>query len=76
MNNTRRKQLQAIQEELRNLYERLNSLCDEEQEAFDNMPEPLQGSARGEKSQEAISTIESVRDQVSDAADEIDEILE
>lgn len=39
-------------------------------------PEPFQDSERGEKMQSAISTLESVRDQVSEAADEIGEIWE
>lgn len=76
MNNTRRKQLQRIQGELRDIYERLDILCDEEQEAYDNMPESLQDTERGEKSQNAINTLESVRDQVLEAADEIDDIFE
>lgn len=76
MNNVRRKQLQEIQDELRGIYERLDILCEEEQEAYDNMPESLQGSERGERAQDAIDAIEGVRDQVLEAADGIDEILE
>ncbi len=75
MNNTRRKQLQEIQTELRNIYERLDILRDEEQAAYDNTPESLQESERGEKAQEAIDTMESVRDQILESADEIDEII-
>ena len=75
MNNTRRKQLQEIQTELRNIYERLDILRDEEQAAYDKTPESLQESERGEKAQEAIDTMESVRDQILESADEIDEII-
>ena len=75
MNNTRRKQLQEIQTELRNIYERLDILRDEEQAVYDNTPESLQESERGEKAQEAIDTMESVRDQILESADEIDEII-
>ena len=76
MNNARRKQLQEIQDELRGIYERLDILYEEEQEAFDNMPESLQGSERGDHTQDAIDAIEGVRDQVLEAADGIDEIIE
>ena len=76
MNNNRRKQLQAIREELQDIYERLDTLCDEEWAAYDNLPEPFQDSERGEEMQSAISTLESVSDQVSEAADEIGEIWE
>lgn len=41
MNNNRRKQLQAIREELQDIYERLDILCDEEWAAYDNLPEPF-----------------------------------
>lgn len=75
MNNTRREQLREIQTELRAIYERLDILCDEEQAAYDNTPESLQESERGEKAQEAIDTMESVRDQILESADEIDEII-
>lgn len=61
---------------MRDIYERLDILCDEEQEAYDNMPESLQDTERGERSQNAIDTLESVRDQVLEAADELDEVFE
>ena len=76
MNQSRRNQLRDIQQQLRDIYERLDILCDEEQEAYDNMPESIRDSARGDAAQRAIDTLESVRDQVLEAADEIDEIFE
>lgn len=76
MNNDRRKRLQAIREELQSSYERLDILCDEEMAAYDNLPVPFQDSERGDKMQSAISTLERVRDQVSEAVDEIGEIWE
>lgn len=60
MNNNRRKQLQAIREELQDIYERLDILCDEEWAAYDNLPEPFQDSERGEKCK-----VQSVRSRVS-----------
>lgn len=74
MNNDRRKQLQVIREELQDIYKRLDILCIEECAAYDNLPWPFQNSERGEKMQSAISMLESVRDQVSEAIDEIGEI--
>ena len=44
MNNTRRKALNKIAEELREINERLEALRDEEQEYQENMPENLQES--------------------------------
>lgn len=76
MNKSRRNQLRDIQQELRDIHERLGILRDEEQGAYDNMPESLQNTERGENAQNAIDTLESAADQVLEAADEIDEILE
>lgn len=47
---------------------KLESLLDAEQYAFDNIPENLQSSIRGEESQEAIDSLE-------DAIDMLDEII-
>lgn len=76
MNRSRRNQLRDIQQQLRDIYERLDILCDEEQKAYDKMPESIRDSERGDKAQSAIDTLESVRDQVLEAADEIDGIFE
>jgi len=76
MNQSRRNQLRDIQQQLQDIYERLDILCNEEQEAYDNMPESIQDSARGDAAQSAIDILESVRDQVQEASDGIDEIFE
>lgn len=76
MNQSRRNQLRDIQQQLQDIYERLDILCNEEQEAYDNMPESIQDSARGDAVQSAIDTLESVRDQVQEASDGIDGIFE
>lgn len=60
MNNNRRKQLQAIREELQDIYERLDILCDEEWAAYDNLPEPFQDSEAARKCK-----VQSVRSRVS-----------
>lgn len=76
MNQSRRNQLRDIQQQLQDIYEWLDILCNEEQEAYDNMPESIQDSARGDAAQSAIDILESVRDQVQEASDGIDEIFE
>lgn len=57
MNNARRKELDKISQELQSLVERLETVKDEEQESYENMPDGLQASERGEKSENAISTV-------------------
>ena len=91
MNKDRRKALNALQDrltavkalmqtnldELEAIHSDLEAVRDEEQDAFDNLSENLQGSERGDTMEEAISsmdeamgTIESIKDGID--LDEID----
>ena len=49
MNKPRRKQLMAISERLDELKSDLESVRDDEQNAFDQMPESFQSGERGQK---------------------------
>jgi uncharacterized coiled-coil DUF342 family protein len=71
MNNQRRKQISAILNELADLRSRVEELQNEEQDYFDNMPENLQQSERGEKAEQAASRLEDALT----ALDEIEEAL-
>lgn len=48
MNKARRKEIAAIVAELEGLKDRLETIASDEREAFDNMPESLQESERGQ----------------------------
>ena len=71
MNNQRRKEIQAVLDELAALRSRVEDLQSEEQDYFDNMPENLQQSERGEKAEQAASRLEDALT----AFDEIEEAL-
>lgn len=65
MNNERRKALRDLAaridtkiDELSELMSELETLKEEEQEVFDNMPESFQQGERGEKVQSAIDNLE------------------
>lgn len=62
MNKIRRKALADIIELIKEVRERLEAIRDEEQEAFDNMPEGLQASERGELMEDYISTMDEMLD--------------
>ncbi len=56
MNNQRRKtlletvaRLEELQEAISDIRDKIEAIRDEEQDAFDNLPEGLQGTARGEE---------------------------
>lgn len=60
MNKARRKEIARAIELMDEAREILEAVKDEEQEAFDNMPESLQCSERGETMEEYIGTLEDV----------------
>lgn len=73
MNNARRKQIQAVLNELADLRSRVEELQGEEQDAFDNMPEGLQQSERGQASEQAADALDtalSAFDEVESALDD------
>ncbi len=60
---------QSTQTELKQLSSELSSILNDEQNAFDNMPEGLQSSYRGMCSEDAIDNME-------EASDKLDEVIE
>jgi hypothetical protein len=58
MNRDRRKRLTAILEALEPFKDELEELRDEEQEAFDNLPESIQDGEQGQTMNEAIDQLE------------------
>ena len=87
MNNTRRKQISTLigslerlnnhysEEELNKCMNRLEDIKNDEEEAFDNMPEGLQYSQRGMDSEAAIDNLEEALGYLEEAyaADDADE---
>ena len=73
MNNARRKALNSIIERLEGLKENLQTVLDEEQDAFDNLPEGLQMSERGETMEGAIDNMAEAVGAFDDLADLIRE---
>lgn len=61
MNKARRKRLGQIVEEL-------EEVISEEEEAFEGMPESLQGTEKGEAMEENISVLESAKDEIETLA--------
>lgn len=74
MNKLRRTKLKTWKIKAETLKDELDTILSEEQEAFDNMPEGLQCSARGEASEEAIGLMEDAASSIEEAIDAIGEI--
>ena len=64
MNKLRRKQIAEAIILIEKAMDILEKVKDDEQEAFDNMPESLQGSERGETMEEYIYTLETFFDEL------------
>ena len=82
MNKNRRKRITEIkgklQAEINNLKlisTELSVILNEEQDAFDNMPEGLQSSYRGMCSEDAIDNMEEVSDKLDEVIELLNEIM-
>lgn len=73
MNKQRRKAIGDIYDKLIDIQSDLEYIRDEEQEAFDNLPESIQYSERGERMEEYISSLEEALDYVDYAVESLDE---
>ena len=71
MNNKRRKTLKALIYQLEECVSFLQSLLDEEQDSYDNMPEQLQYSNNGYNIENAIDVMENSCEQISEATESL-----
>lgn len=74
MNKQRRTEIANIVTELELLKERLDKVLSEEQDVFDNMPENLQYSMRGEESQEAIDNMDGAMSDLENVISQLEDI--
>ena len=74
MNKARKKQLESALSVLKGVLEVVSELCDQEEEAFDNLPESIQESDRGDEMQGYIDSLSTACDSLEDAIDSLEEI--
>lgn len=82
MNDTRRirinelkTQIDFVNSTLKEVNKKLSSILNEEQDAFDNMPEGLQGSYRGMCSEDAIDSMEEASEKIDEAIELLNDIV-
>lgn len=73
MNRTRREKIDSLIEQLDVLKSDIESLTDDEQTAYDNLPENIQTGNRGELMMSAIDNLESAVSSVEEAIDYLNE---
>lgn len=76
MNAKRRKELEKVIELIEDAKSQHEALKDEEQEAFDNMPESLQYSEKGERMEEIISNLDDSFSELESAIENITSAIE
>ena len=76
MNNERRKTLSNIIENLEVISSVLEEVYESETEAFDNLPESIQESERGQVMEENAYELDDVRDLVDEVAAMIQNIID
>ena len=76
MNKQRRKQIEGMIDKLDNIKEHISDILDDEQNAFDNMPESIQYSERGYNMQEAIDNLDDSIGNIVDAIDNLYDAIE
>ena len=81
MNKERRREIGEVIKAIINAKDTLNqttkdlqTILDDEEFAFDNMPENLQGSLRGMDSEDAIDTMTDVIESLTEIIDNLDDI--
>lgn len=75
MNALRRKSLAKALDPLEQASEIIEEVQTEEQEAYGNLPESLQNSERGETMQECADTLSELLDVLSDAQEQVENII-
>ena len=76
MNKKRRKELENICDGLSSLHDRLQAVADQEQEAYDNMPENLQGGGLGEQLEQNVLDLTDAYDYLESVIGLIEDILD
>lgn len=74
MNKQRRTEINKISAEIESIKARLKKVLSDEEFAFDNIPENLQGSTRYEESEEAIDCMNEAIDNLDEAIDQLSDV--
>ncbi|XKH58691.1 hypothetical protein LG293_16715 (plasmid) [Citricoccus nitrophenolicus] len=71
MNKQRRKAINDIHDRLSSIKDEIETQCDEEQSAYDNLPESIQESDRGHAAYEAAEALKTALESVDEALDRL-----
>lgn len=75
MNKARRQQLRKWLEDMENIKSELETICSDEEEAFDNMPDGPKAGPNGMNSEEAVDQMNEAISSLEDAISIIEDIV-
>lgn len=75
MNKDRRKSIERIVDKINEIKADLTWVRNDEEEAYDNLPEGIQSSERGDSMQEAIEAMDDADGALQEAVDYLEEII-
>tara|TARA_R100000808_G_scaffold22080_1_gene47892 strand:+ start:53 stop:301 length:249 start_codon:yes stop_codon:yes gene_type:complete len=75
MNNARRKKIKKICKQLAELETQIREIEKEEQDAFDNLPESLADTERGDQMQEFLEILDQAAGQLEESQETLDEVI-
>lgn len=73
MNKARREEISQVIADLEKIRERIEEIAGDEQSYYDNMPENLQSSSKGDAAEEAVSNLEEAATTVEDVISYLNE---
>ena len=74
MNKERKKRLSEVSNMIGDAIDEIADIMEEEQEAFDNIPELLQFSSKGDKMQEYVDNMQGIMDDLTSRQTDIDNL--
>lgn len=75
MNKVRRRAIENVLNQLRDLQTSVEELSNEERECLDNIPENLQGSTNYEESERAADSLDSAYDSIEEACGNLEDAM-
>tara|TARA_R110002020_G_scaffold297118_2_gene512905 strand:- start:19 stop:267 length:249 start_codon:yes stop_codon:yes gene_type:complete len=75
MNNARRKKIKKICNQLEELESQIREIEEEEQDAFDNLPESLAETERGDQMQEFLEILDQAAGQLEESQETLNEVI-
>lgn len=76
MNKERRKAVRDVMDQLQGMLQLVESIEQDERDAFENLPEGLQGAERGAAMEAAADNLSYARDSIEEAINYLEESVE